>query len=339
MYVYTHAIPIMNIVIVHNEIIPVQGYGGTERVIWYLGKELVKLGHTLTFLVKEGSYCPFANVLFINKNKDILTQIPVRADVVHFNFIPDHIEEMTIPYLVTMHGNVNTSHSLDLNTVFVSRNHANRYGSNSFVYNGLDWNDYIQPDLNLKREYFHFLAKAAWRIKNVTGAIDVIKKTESESLKVLGGVRFNFKMGWRFTFSTRVQFYGMVNDEKKAEILNRSKGLLFPVRWHEPFGLSIIESLFYGCPVFGTPYGSLPEIIKPDVGYLSNKKSELVDAIKNWDHYSNKHCHEYALDSFNSKKMALSYLEKYEIVLANKMLNPTAPKLIEIQNQKFLDWD
>jgi hypothetical protein len=31
----------MNILIVENSIIPVRLYGGTERVVWDLGKELV----------------------------------------------------------------------------------------------------------------------------------------------------------------------------------------------------------------------------------------------------------------------------------------------------------
>ncbi len=328
----------MNIVIVLNEIIPVLDYGGTERVIWYLGKELAKLGHKINFLVKDGSSCPFANVIFINRNKDIIAQIPDYVDIVHFNFRPANIQDIKKPYLITMHGNENSQVQFDLNTVFVSKNHANRYGSESYVHNGLDWDDFVKPDLNLKREYFHFLAKAAWRIKNVKGAIDVIEGTHREKLKVLGGVRFNFKMGWRFTFSSHVKFYGMVNDKKKSEILNRSKGLIFPVRWHEPFGLSIIESLFYGCPVFGTPYGSLPEIVQADVGFLTNKKSELINAIENYEEFSNKSCHEFALDNFNSKKMAVSYLEKYQRVLSNEKLNQIEPSLIEVQKEKFLDW-
>lgn len=39
----------MRILIVHNSVIPAHKYGGTERVIWYLGKELVKQGHKVRF--------------------------------------------------------------------------------------------------------------------------------------------------------------------------------------------------------------------------------------------------------------------------------------------------
>ena len=183
------------------------------------------------------------------------------------------------------------------------------------------------------------MGNAAWRVKNVSGAINVIKKTKTEKLKILGGVRFNFKMGIRFTFSTNVSFAGMVGGKEKFELLNGSKGLIFPVKWHEPFGLTIIESLFYGCPIFGTPYGSLPELVKENVGFLSNKSHELAEAVLNVDNYSRHRCHEYAMEEFNAKKMAIEYLKKYEIVISGNSLNSNAPKLSKIQEQKWLDWN
>ena len=41
----------MNIVIASDKVIPAHLYGGVERVIWALGKELQLLGHHVTFLV------------------------------------------------------------------------------------------------------------------------------------------------------------------------------------------------------------------------------------------------------------------------------------------------
>lgn len=328
----------MNLLLAINAKIPVDYYGGTERVIWHLGKELTKMGHTVSYLAQEGSYCDFAKVIPYQKSKKIAEQIPLDTHLVHFNFTPESVEEIKVPYIITMHGNTNNLKPLNLNTVFVSRNHASRFGSVSYVYNGLDWNDYALPDFNMKRTSFHFLGKAAWRIKNVQGAIDIIRASPQETLNVLGGTRFNFKMGLRFTFSKRIHFYGMVGGTNKTKLLNQSKGLLFPVRWHEPFGLAILESLYYGCPVFGTPYGSLPELVPDELGFLSNKKSELVEAIQSASRYSMKTCHEYALTKFNSNKMALDYLEKYQRVLDGEKLNETAPQLKEIQKEKFLDW-
>jgi glycosyltransferase involved in cell wall biosynthesis len=324
----------MNILIVHKGIIPVTNYGGTERVIWYLGKELSKFGHTVSYLVNKGSSCDFAKVIFYDLSKSLSSQIPEQTDVIHFNFEPTEI--ILKPYVVTMHGNCNDERTFDLNTIFVSANHAERFGSNVYVHNGLDWDDYAKPSLDNNRDYYHFLGNAAWRIKNVRGAINIIKQTEKEKLKVLGGKRLNFNMGFRFTHSTRIGFYGMVGGTKKFNLLNCSKGLLFPVLWHEPFGLAITESLYFGCPIFGTPYGSLPEIVNSCVGFLSAKSIELQDAIENKNNFSEKICHEYALENFNSKKMALHYLEKYLAVLNGGTLNEFNPKLLKIQQEKFL---
>ncbi|MCY7293747.1 MAG: glycosyltransferase [Ferruginibacter sp.] len=327
----------MNILIANTGFIPVTKYGGTERVIWYLGKELVKMGHKVTYLVKKGSYCDFATVLFFNPALNINEQIPNHIDVVHFNFPPT--QEILKPFIVTLHGNINDERSLDINTVFVSKNHAERFGSGCFVYNGMDWDDYEKPALNSKKNYFHFLGNAAWRIKNVKGAINIIKDTKAEKLKVLGGTRLNLNMGFRFTTSTRVTFYGMVGGAEKYSLLSGSKGLIFPVRWHEPFGLAITESLYFGCPVFGTAYGSLPEIVTSDVGFLSAQKTALTAAVENANQFSSKTCHEYALEVFNSKKMAEAYLEKYVLVLNGKQLNANQPKLVAIQSEKFLPFE
>jgi len=326
----------MNILIEYNGIIPAIKYGGTERAIWYLGKELVKMGHHVTYLVNKGSYCDFASILFYDHEKTLAEQVPASTDIIHF--LSKTAEPIKKPYIVTIQGNVNDQREFDTNTVFVSKDHANRFESDSFVYNGMDWEDYGKPDLFNKRNYFHFLGDAAWRLKNVQGAIDIIKGTKKERLKVLGGTRLNINMGFRFTTSTRVSFCGMVGGEEKLRLLQGSKGLIFPVKWSEPFGIALTESLYFGCPVFGTPYGSLPEIINSEVGFLSNSKEKLTEAVENVDHYSRVTCHEYARDIFNSKKMAEEYLKKYSMVLNGEELNKFPPKLKKIQQEKFLEW-
>lgn len=328
----------MRILLVCKEVLPPALYGGVERMVWYLGRELAGMGHEVTFLVKEGSTSDFASVQYLDLNRDMAGQIPGTADMVHYHYTPDDVSETPKPYLITIHGNRNDFREHDRNAVFVSKDHAARYGSDVFVYNGLDWDDYMTPDLTAKRSYFHFLGKAAWRVKNVQGAIDTIKRTGKEKLKVLGGRRINIKMGFRITSSSRVSFLGMVGGQRKDQMLNHSKGLIYPVRWHEPFGLALIESLYFGCPVFGTPYGALPELIHEEVGYLSNSAESLAAAMVKSAGFSPEVCHEYAVAGFNSRKMAFSYLGLYERVMAGERLHQQAPKLLEIQRKKFLEW-
>jgi len=260
-------------------------------------------------------------------------QIPSGVDVVHLNCRVN--ETPKIPYIFTLHGNTNDQNPLDINTVFVSKNHANRYGSASYVHNGIDPADYGDPGLDQKRNYFHFLGDGAWRVKNLRGAIKIAQHAKIK-FRVIGGKRFNFNQGIRLTFDPRIQFEGMKGGVAKNNLLKGSKGLIFPVLWNEPFGLSIVESLYFGCPVFGTPYGSLKEIIQPSVGVTSNSLSTLVDAVQNAGQFNPKVCHDYVMTHFTSTQMTANYLNKYEMVLKGHTLNQVPPILELVQTEKFL---
>ena len=148
--------------------------------------------------------------------------------------------------------------------------------------------------------------------------------------------RVNLKMGARITLDMNVRFEGMVGGSHKNRLINGSKALLFPVLWNEPFGIALTESLYFGCPVFGTPYGSLPELITSEFGFLSNSRAELINALENVDSYDRKKCHEYVCDTFSSKKMTQDYLALYEIVLKGETLNSEAPSLIDTERPKLL---
>lgn len=225
----------------------------------------------MTFVASKGSTCDFADIIPFNEHIDISQLLPKKTDIVHLHDINiKGINNISRPKVITIHGNFPSSETLDINSVFVSKNHATRYNSDSFVYNGLDWEDYGKVNLNAQKKFFHFLGNGAWRVKNLRGAINLVKDIPNEKLYVFGGVRFNFNMGVRLTFTPKAHFFGLIDNETKKKYLPHSKGLIFPVLWNEPFGLALIESLYFGNPVFGTPYGSLPEIILPEVGFLSN---------------------------------------------------------------------
>ena len=321
----------MHILLVNHAPVPVFAYGGTERVIWDLAQGLVDKGHRVSFLVPQGSSCPFARVIALDPHLSLQQQIPTDVDVVHFQFNPGLDFECGKPWLMTQHGNSQVGEPLPLNTVFVSANHAERHGAQCSVSNGLDWRAYGPAELHTERTHFHFLGKAMWRVKNVQGAIDVSKKAQVP-LVVMGGTRLNIKRGFRFTWSRRVQFLGMVGGETKFNTLRHSRGMIFPVRWHEPFGLAVIESLYFGCPVFATPYGALPEIVTPECGSLSNHMNDLTAAVKHQT-FDRAACHARATEFFNAKRMTDQYLTVYEKVLNGEALNSTRPVMLETATQ------
>ena len=327
----------MHVLIVSRGQIPVHAYGGTERVVWDLARGLTRRGHAVTFLVPAGSHCDFARVLPYDRKAPLLPQIPRDVDLVHFQFLPDIDldEDFDRPYLVTEHGNPPGYSSKPLNTVFVSRDLARRHHSDQVVLNGLDWSSYAPVDFTATRRHCHFLGKASWDVKNITGAIEVATAA-GVTLAVLGGHRLNVSRGFRLTLSPRARFHGMVGGATKAALLNQSHGHIFPVRWDEPFGLALIESLYFGCPVFGTPYGSLPEIVHSDVGFLSASRRELAEAIRSRP-FDARRCHDYVRDTYTAEIMTDAYLAKYETILAGRRLHAVHP-FVGGKSKALLPW-
>jgi len=312
----------MNILLAINQNIPVYKYGGSERIVWWLGKHLHRMGHQVTFLAHIQAPCDFAKCIQYQPEENFNSQIPQYIDLVHLHFEPPDMPHK--PYLITMHGNYKHKKTFDINTVYVSQDHAIRHHANCFVHNGMDIDEYSKPQLNNLRQYFHFLGKAAWKKKNLKGAIEIAKQSHTP-LHVIGGNRLNFSMGFRLTLDLNVHFHGMLGGTKKDNVMQYSRGLLFPVTWPEPFGLALIESLYFGCPVFATPYGSLKELIHHDVGFLSSSSDELIEHLKSPALYSTQRCHEYVCDQFTARHMAEYYLKLYEKCLSGTALNSSQP--------------
>jgi glycosyltransferase involved in cell wall biosynthesis len=343
----------MKIILVCDCKIPVSSYDDKERVVWWLGKELNRLGHQVSFLVRDGSTCDFANVLIYQDKIPLDHQIPADTDLVHFHDEPS--QAISKPYLITQHDNSLKARTFDQNTVFVSNSHARLHGGSVFVYHGIDFSDYAIPELNAKRLWYHFLGNTAQRGRNVRGAIDLAAKAGAR-LHVIGGSRVSFRQGLSIPMSLSARFHGTLSPDGRDVLLNASKGMIFPVLWHEPFSLGVVESLYFGCPIFGTPFGAMPELlgkkIAPkntplsvsgtvdafyaDYGCLSVKKTELLEALKNADDFDRVKCHEYAVEKFSSQRMAQDYLRLYEQVLNNKPLHPQSPVIEEAPSDKLL---
>ena len=204
----------MNIAITSNIVLPVKKYGGSERVIWDLCRELSTLGNKVVLVAPQGTSCDFAHVVEHDFARNIMDSIPKDIDLLHF--YSDIPKQPDVPYISTHNGNSSHGKILDIQTVFVSHNQAIRHGGDCVVYNGLTP---YEANLSLERNAFHFLGKAAWRRKNVRGAIRCARKAKSGDIDILGGTRLNFNMGFRFTLDRHARFHGMVDNSKKYEIM------------------------------------------------------------------------------------------------------------------------
>ncbi|GAB57672.1 glycosyltransferase [Rheinheimera nanhaiensis] len=303
--------------------LPARDYGGTERIVWGLLTAQEAAGHEVRLLWGDAPDLP-KNATRFDTTKSMREQIGDWPDIVHFHQPFD--SQLDVPYISTEHGNAEYARSYGQNTVFLSARHATNHNAECFVYNGLDWSEYGQPHLGKPQNYFHFLGKAKWPIKNLSGAVAVSKQA-GVKLHVLGGARFSLSSrGFYFHPDLHLRFNGMVGGQLKNQLVRNSSGLLFPVRWHEPFGLAVIESLYLGAPVFATPYGAIPEIItQPELGFLSSSYSELALAMQDGTKYDREACHHYAKTRFNNLTMAAAYQQCYLKVISGGVLNSKKP--------------
>jgi hypothetical protein len=298
--------------------IPPRHYGGAERFIYWLGKTLVELGHRVTLIANERSQVPGAELLALDereRNPHAWTRlIPATADIVHlWDYTP-----VNKPYLFSVGGNGQVGEQFPVNTVFVSRRHAALHGSRHFVYSGVIPGDYRCSAL--REDYAVFLAKARWKVKNLRGAITVARRAGLE-LRVIGSRNWPLNLQRLLPPIRGVRYCGSITDEEKQELLSRARCLIFPVRWHEPFGLAVTEALASGAYVAATPYGSLPEIVTPETGVLSANADELADAVRNPRRFNPQTCRERVVrGGFTALDSARSYLAYYERVLTRGSL-------------------
>jgi glycosyltransferase involved in cell wall biosynthesis len=323
--------------------IPPPGYGGAQRVVYWLGKALVEMGHRVTLIANAQSHIPGAELRVLDPNtKDPaawVRLIPDATDIVQLFNTPR--VAVPKPFLVRIGGNGYPGERFHPNTIFISRNHAANHGSRHFVHNGLDPADYSFSEK--RDDYAVFLAKARWPVKNFPGAVRVARRAGLE-LRVLGSRNWPLNLQRLLPAIRGVRYYGTFGGPAKRDLLARARCLIFPVRWHEPFGIAVIEALASGCYVAGTPYGSLPEIVTPETGRLSARAAELAEAVKNPQRFSPQACRDRILHGgFTIADCARGYLKYYERILSHDRLGepdePAPATQPEFVANQLLPWE
>lgn len=320
----------MHIVFRHSGVLPVLKYGGTERIIYWLMKYLVRRGHRVTLIGDPRSQVRAIGAELIAEPNGAtwLSCIPRDADVLHLFYPPSEFEQaaFNIPYLVTIEGNGKPGERFPRNTVFISRSHAQNHRSEVFVYNGVDFEEYPMPrarSIGLGGDWarFLFLAKAKWKVKNLRDCVSACVRA-GKRLEVAGGRSFN-PLVWPWA-----RFHGMIGGTDKIELMGRCDALLFPVRWPEPFGIAVVEAMAMGMPVLASPHGSLPELVYSDeLGVVCRSAAELRAWVAQPGRaFDPKNVRQLAEVRFGAAQMAESYSGLYATVVSGEMLNTVEPQ-------------
>lgn len=339
----------MRVTIIADPFIPVppHGYGGTERVAALLGSHLASQGMTVDLVAGEGSK-PFNGKLLIHKaptasmvsriaRKTIfqllaLTRLQKSQVVINFGRV-DYLwfyRLMKVPMICVFQNPVSRYEDEWLAAVpsivpvGISMNQVLSLDTRSrfrIIYNSVNFNQYT-----LRRaagRYLVFLGRLTYN-KGVDIAIRVARECLLP-LKIAGNI--STEEGQQEFFHKEVEphlggdieYIGPVNDEQKNALLGNAIAMLFPIRWAEPFGIVMVESMACGTPVIAFANGSVTEVIRDKVsGFICSSETEMIEGVMNVSKIDRKECRRYAEANFSHAVMAGKYVQIINEIAGNR---------------------
>jgi glycosyltransferase involved in cell wall biosynthesis len=100
-------------------------------------------------------------------------------------------------------------------------------------------------------------------------------------------------------------------------LLTEARCLVMPIRWHEPFGMVMIEALASGTPVVALRRGSVPEVVRDGVtGFICDDPSELPAAMLRTAELDPADCLADVRRRFSAELMVRRYEQMYTAAIA-----------------------
>ncbi|HEY9535177.1 MAG TPA: glycosyltransferase family 4 protein [Mucilaginibacter sp.] len=320
---------------------PPRHYGPWEQVASNIAEGLIKLGVDVTLFAtgdsvtagKLESICPQgyeedrsydAKVLECLHISNLMEKAD-EFDIIHnnFDFLPlTYSRLVNTPTITTIHG----FSSPQIIPVYKKYNDTSNYVSISnsdrnpelnylaTVYNGLNTADFEFNEY--PQDYLLYFGRIH-PDKGTAEAIEIARKSKRKLL-IAGIVQDEnyFKEKIEPQLNDDIAYIGSAGPEKRNALLGNAIGLLHPISFAEPFGLSVAESMLCGTPVIAFNKGSMPELIKDnETGFLVNHVDEAVGVIEELKNLDRKICRTWAQSQFSCEKMANDYLKLYQQIL------------------------
>jgi glycosyltransferase involved in cell wall biosynthesis len=280
-------------------------------LVEWLAIEQAKLGIQVSVLSPEGRSTEFFTHIKCNVNnvsfEELALVIPKNISAIeHHSGLSDDLIAEVQAHFKSVVNVVHTGISSKKNSVFVSKSHAQRSDRHVYAYNGVPEEAVLFNPV--KAEYLLFLAKVKRSKKGVKTAITVAKKTKRE-LIVAGGRSFKHIETW-FHWHPYVKPIGYINGENKKLILSKAKALLVPVKWDEPFGLTVVEAMMSGVPVIAYNRGAMKELIVHGVtGFICENENEMIEAVGRVASLDPYEIRAHAVENFSATSMVDKHLK------------------------------
>jgi glycosyltransferase involved in cell wall biosynthesis len=329
--------------------VPPRDYGGTELVVHELVEGLVRRGHAVTLFATgdsrtratlrwlfEAARWPPDDLTDLDHVSWALARLYEEGGyhVVHAHsavalgctrLLPE------LPLVYTIHHDRVERYSglyrdvPDVQYVAISHDQRRRevpLPHCAVIHHGLDPARYAWAETGGR--YLAFVGRLAEE-KGPDTAIDVAERAGLE-IRVAGAVHppdrpfaqreLEHRLG-----RAHVTYLGPIGAETKRMLLREARALLAPLRWHEPFGLALIEAMLSGCPVVAFGLGSAPELIEDGrTGYVVETAEEMVAIVRPGgvlDRFDRRRCRARAIERFGSDRMVAEHERLYRTLAAH----------------------
>jgi glycosyltransferase involved in cell wall biosynthesis len=296
--------------------VPPPGYGGIEEVVALLTDALVEDGHEVELFCAPGSSSKAkVHPLLDAPHPEHIERALFEADHVArtfaaidaaaatqpFDVVHDHsgytalamADRIRTPLVHTVHGpfDHDTSpyyacHGRKGRIVCISRSQASMApdgaGEPIVVHNPIDVDSW--PVGYHKQDYLLWLGRMVEE-KGPQRAIKVAKAVGRPL--VLAGV---VQPGHERFFAREIEphidgqlmrYVGEVGGARKQRLFADAFAFLMPIKWPEPFGMVMVESLAAGTPVLAFNQGAAPEIVENGVnGFLVQDEDEMAAVVE-----------------------------------------------------------
>ena len=247
-------------------------------------------------------------------------------DLIHnnFDYLPlTYSRLIKTPMLTTIHGFSSPSiipvfKKYDATNHYVSISNSDRSSELNYlatVYNGVKEESFeFNPEGG---DYLLFFSRIHPE-KGTYESIQIAKK--SKKRLIISGIiqdenYFNEKVK-PYINGDDIIYIGSSGPEKRNKLLGNALALLHPISFEEPFGLSVVESMFCGTPVIAFDLGSMPELIEDTkTGFIVNNIDEASEALKQIKNLDRKYISRYSRNKFSVAKMIKEYLKVYNFIL------------------------
>jgi glycosyltransferase involved in cell wall biosynthesis len=332
------------------ERVPPPAYGGTERIVDELMRELARRGHELTLFASGDSQAPGDLVptvarpvrnngieadaarVFLRTLELVLEQ-ETRFDLIHAHLdfwnVPLGRASRT-PVVATFHGRLDLPYAADAlqgqATALVAVSHAHAGQLPGFpwtvVYNGLSLDQV--PFGPRPGDDLCFVG----RISPEKGVVDAIEiaRLSGRRLRIAAKEPFLERERQYYTdvfapalSRADVEELGELSGADRDALMADSYATLMPSDWPEPFGLTSIESLACGTPVIARPVGALPEIIRHGRdGFLGADAEAMAATVEGVADLDRATIRREVIERFSAPRMADAYEELYANLLSER---------------------